>query len=86
MDDLQEKFVEFGEELRLEAAASGDPQRECFFNSYAPVAFEAGACDELSYTPVRVDGAAGYQVDGYAIDTEHVERFQIFVMNSSWSR
>ena len=49
-----------------DADASGEPQLACFFESYASLAAENGDCSDLTYTPVRKDGATGYQVDGYA--------------------
>ena len=59
-----------GRDLLRDADASGEPQLACFFESYAPLAAENGDCGDLTYTPVRKDGATGYQVDGYAIDRE----------------
>ena len=70
MSDLAEAYAEFWEDLLRDADASGEPQLACFFESYAPLAAENGDCGDLTYTPVRKDGATGYQVDGYAIDRE----------------
>ena len=68
MSNLEEAYAEFWEDLLRDADASGEPQLACFFESYAPLAAENGDCGDLTYTPVRKDGATGYQVDGYAID------------------
>ena len=73
MSNLAEAHAEFWEDLLREADASGEPQLACFFQAYAPLAADNGDCDDLTYTPVRKDGALGYQVDGYAIDPEKGE-------------
>ena len=89
MTDLEEAYAEFWEDLLRDADASGEPQLACFFESYAPLAAENGDCGDLAYTPVRKDGATGYQVDGYAIDPEggsFISRSQTFGLNASWNR
>lgn len=73
MRDIEGDYGDFWEGLLLEADASGDPQQACFFRIYAEAASDNGDCEDLTYTPIRREGAQGYQVDGYAIDPDRGE-------------
>jgi hypothetical protein len=71
--DLQTDFEEFWDDLLRDAEVSGDPQHAVFFRMYAESAAENGDCADLVYTPIRREGRGGYQVDGYAYDSDRGE-------------
>ena len=74
-DKLHDAYREFVADLLLEADVSGDPQHECFFKMFSEIASENGDSADLDYTPVRRKGRGGYQVDGYAVDSDRGELF-----------
>ena len=61
-DDLREAHRQFGDDLLLDAKASGDPQHMCFFKLFSEIASDNGDTADLDYTPVRREGRGGYQV------------------------
>ncbi len=73
MSDLDRKYEEFLSDVRLEADATGDPIHQCCFRVFAEAAAENGDCEDLTYAPVRSDGARPFQLDGYALDQERGE-------------
>ena len=73
--DLHADYLQFGDDVLLEAEVSGDPLHMCFFKLFSEVASDNGDTIDLDYTPVRREGRGGYQVDGYAIDLERGELF-----------
>lgn len=73
MINLNEAYSEFWQDLLRDAQASGEPQQFCFFDAFAPVATENGDCADLTYAPVRRDGAQGFQVDGFALELDRSE-------------
>ena len=73
MIDYDYEFEQFQQEVALMAEGASVSQWEAFFSIYAEVASENGDCGDLVYQPVRRDGAGGYQVDGYLIDTDRNE-------------
>lgn len=79
MQDFEAAYAELWEDIKRESFAFGQPQQESFFNIYAAIAAENGDCLDLTYTPVKKEGATGYQVDGYALDTERGELYLAIV-------
>ncbi|NCB97633.1 MAG: hypothetical protein EOM36_04685 [Bacteroidia bacterium] len=79
MQNIEEAYAELWEDIKRESFAFGQPQQETFFNIYAAIAAENGDCLDLTYTPVKKDGVRGYQVDGYALDTERGELYLAIV-------
>ncbi|MFZ4858839.1 MAG: AIPR family protein [Desulfuromonadaceae bacterium] len=75
MADLETAYIEFMEDLRNEAYATGEPFSSVFFDRYSKAATENGDCLDLFYTPARKEGAKGYQIDGYAIDITNGELY-----------
>ena len=73
--DLDEAYGQFWDDLLFEAEASAEPQAAAFFQLYAKLATENGDTIDLTYTPVRHEGRGGYQVDGFALDTERGDLF-----------
>lgn len=73
MSNLADQYREFWDDLLRDAEVSGEPQQACFFELYARTAAENGDCTDLTYTPVRKEGTQGYQIDGYALDTDRGE-------------
>ena len=73
--NLQDAYRQLGDDLLIEAEASGDPQHMCFFKLFSAIASENGDTIDLDYTPVRRKGRRGYQVDGYAVDPDRGELF-----------
>jgi hypothetical protein len=71
--ETNDAFEQFWQDLLVEADATGDPQNEAFFRLYAELAAENGDCLDLTYMPARREGRGGFQIDGYAIDTERGE-------------
>lgn len=72
-DDIGDPFDQFWNDLLLEADATGDSQNEAFFRLYSGLAAENGDCLDLTYMPARREGRGGFQIDGYAIDTDRGE-------------
>jgi hypothetical protein len=72
---LEEAYQEFTNDLLIEADVSGDSQHNCFFRLFSDVASQNGDTSDLDYTPARIDGRGGYQVDGYALDLDRGELF-----------
>lgn len=70
MSRIDESYSEFLEDIRRDAHSMGQPLQECFFERYAALAAANGDCCDLTYTPVKKDGTTGYQIDGYALNTE----------------
>lgn len=70
MASIDESYSEFTEDIRRDAHSMGQPLQECFFERYAELAAGNGDCCDLTYTPVKKEGATGYQIDGYALNTE----------------
>jgi hypothetical protein len=70
MEDLKVAFEEFRNDLSRDVHVSGEPEPACFFQRYSAIAAENGDCIDLTYTPVRKEGAQGFKIDGYAINTE----------------
>ncbi|TPK89840.1 AIPR family protein [Mesorhizobium sp. B2-4-16] len=73
--DQEEAFVRFWDDLLFQAEASAEPQAAAFFRLYAKLAAENGDCIDLAYTPVRHEGRGGYQLDGFALETERGDLF-----------
>lgn len=71
--DLENLYVDFQADLQLEAEASSEPLRSSFFRLYSEIAAENGDCIDLAYSPVTKEGRGGYQIDGFAVDTERSE-------------
>jgi hypothetical protein len=68
---LDDAFVDFRDELLLEADASGELQADAFFNLYAAVAADAGEVVHLEHTPARREGGRNqWQIDGFALDVD----------------
>ena len=70
MARVEEAYSEFMEDIQRDAHSMGQPLQECFFERYADLAAGNGDCSDLTYTPVKKDGTTGYQIDGYAINTD----------------
>jgi acyl carrier protein phosphodiesterase len=70
MASIDESHSEFMEDILRDAHSMGQPLQECFFERYAVLAAGNGDCCDLTYTPVKKEGATGYQIDGYALNTE----------------
>jgi hypothetical protein len=68
--DLDEAFSAFWDDLLFEAEASAEPQGRAFFQLYSSLATQNGDCLDLAYAPAHREGRGGYQIDGYALDTE----------------
>lgn len=79
MQNIEEAYAELWEDIKRESFAFGQPQQESFFNIYAAIAAGNGDCLDLTYTPVKKEGTTGYQVDGYALDTERGELYLAIV-------
>lgn len=75
MNDLVAAYKEFSDELLHEAQVSGEPLQACFFKFYSELAATNGDCLDLAHTPVRKEGAYGYQIDGYALDVDRGELY-----------
>jgi hypothetical protein len=73
--DIAAAYKEFWEDIFLEADSSASPQPEAFFNLYSRVATLTGECTDLTYSPAKKEGRGGYQVDGYALETETGELY-----------
>ncbi|WP_210243614.1 hypothetical protein, partial [Mesorhizobium sp. B2-4-3] len=67
--------MRFWDDLLFQAEASAEPQAAAFFRLYAKLAAENGDCIDLAYTPVRHEGRGGYQLDGFALETERGDLF-----------
>jgi hypothetical protein len=70
MGNIEDPFIELREEIKRDAYTFGQSQQESFFGIFALIAAGNGDCLDLEYEPVKKAGATGYQVDGYALDTE----------------
>lgn len=68
--DLDEAFSAFWDDLLFEADASAEPQGRAFFQLYSDLATQNGDCLDLAYAPAHREGRGGYQIDGYALETE----------------
>jgi hypothetical protein len=77
MSNFEDSYPEFMEDIKREAYTFEQPQQECFFNKYAGIASGSGDCVDLAYTPVKKEGSTGYQVDGYALDTERGDLYLV---------
>lgn len=73
--DIATAYKEFWEDVFLEADSSASPQPEAFFNLYSRLATLTGECTDLTYSPAKKEGRGGYQVDGYALETETGELY-----------
>ncbi|GAB6112543.1 AIPR family protein [Desulfomicrobium salsuginis] len=79
MQNIEEAYAELWKDIKRDSYAFGQPQPESFFNIYAEIAAGNGDCLDLTYTPVKKEGTTGYQVDGYALDTERGELYLAIV-------
>ncbi|WP_095088940.1 AIPR family protein [Mesorhizobium sophorae] len=68
--DLDETFSAFWNDLLFEAEVSAEPQGRAFFQLYSRLATQNGDCLDLAYAPAHREGRGGYQIDGYALETE----------------
>ena len=73
MSELESAYEEFLSDLHLEADVSGEPLHACCFKMFSEAAADNGDCEDLTYAPVRSDGARPFQIDGYALDQERGE-------------
>lgn len=68
MTELNKVYSDLASEIAIGAAANGDLKVTEFFRIFAELAAENGDCPDLTYSPVLHEAAAGYRVDGYAIE------------------
>jgi hypothetical protein len=68
--ELESEYQDFYSDLQASAATSGEAVRDIFFETYAALAAENGDCGDLTPCGILKEGRGGYQVDGWAFDSE----------------
>lgn len=69
MDDLEQDYFDLQEEIHVGSVADAQLSVTEFFRLFAEVSAENGDTPDLEYAPVLREGAGGFRIDGYAVQT-----------------
>ena len=73
MDNLDEAYNSFINDLYREAEITGVLKADAFFQLYSRAAIENGDIEHIEHCPLRSEAAGGFALDGYSFNQEQGE-------------